>query len=744
MFEIDALPSEFIEKAAGSNIDITGYITAVKTDISKTGEYDEEWIVLTEGSLFCVKEDFSIADEYNTGAIREFFSESLISIGLLTIKTDTGYHEVCKYTNTLIPKFSAFARAANKFLKNETVDPGDFDKSINNKCSKCGKYLPNHSMGICPGCIDRKTVFRRLLSYGGKFRKRVITISVFLLLSALFSMVAPYLTGTILIDHVLTGKDKSPVLGVNLYGAVGLIIAVIIIFRLITMFTDIVSGRITALVSGEMVFDLKTDLFESMQKLSMNFYSNKMTGNLMTRINKDTNEILFFFVDGVPFIIISLLNMIAMGSFMMTINVYLGLLCIVPLPFLYIFFRKLFPRLRKLDNNVYRRRSRMNARINDSFSGMRVIKAFGKEEDEARVFGRDSGRFSESAIRIDTFATTVFSFVNQSSFVIGTLVLVIGGLFILNGNFTVGSLLSITGYMNTIFSPMSGLANTATWASYAMNAANRAFEVIDAVPDIRNCDNPVRIPDIKGSVKLDNISFSYEINKPVLKNISIDVKSGEMIGIIGHSGSGKSTIVNLISRLYDVNEGEISIDGVPVKNIDLDDLKNQIGMVLQDTYLFIGSIAQNIAYAKPEADMEEIIKAAKIANAHDFIVKLPGGYDTIVGVGGTDLSGGEKQRFAIARAILHDPKILILDEATSSLDTETEQQIQEAMEKLIAGRTTFSIAHRLSTLRNADRLMVIDKGEMIELGTHEELFKLEGEYYKQYTMQQTALAIRGI
>ena len=743
MIKIDDLPMEFIDRAKAVNIEISEYILAIKTDMDKYGQYNSAWIVLKEAYLFCISEDFSVVEKYEAEKISEYFSESLVSIGLLSIKSENGYYEVCKFTNTLMSKFSVFANVANKMIKGEEIDPENFDKNINNKCSKCGKYLPNQSMRLCPECIDRKAIMSRLMIYGKRFRGRVISISLLLLLSTLFSMVGPYLSGRVLLDYVLNDNKGSDIFNVDLYGAVLLVVGVIVIFRLITMLLNMVYGRFIAIVCGEMVYDIKTDVFESMQKLSMRFFGDKMTGNLMTRVNSDTNEILYFFIDGLPHVVITLLNIIAMGSFMMATNPWIGLICLIPPPLIYLFFRKFMPKFRKMHNNLFRRRSRMNSRMNDSFSGMRVIKAFGKESNEVDVFSKDSQKFATSAIKVDTVASTVFPLIGQSLFVVNILVYIIGGWFIINGQFTFGSMVTFGSYMNVIFGPMSSLANTVTWASYAMNAANRVFEVIDAEPEIRDSENPVEMTEMRGKVELKNISFSYDVNRPVLHGISVCVDAGEMIGIVGHSGAGKSTIANLITRLYDVNEGEILIDDVPVKNIRLDDLRSQIGMVLQETYLFIGTIAQNIAYAKPEAEIEEIMRAAKAANAHDFIVKLPDGYDTVVGVGGSDLSGGEKQRLAIARAILHDPRILILDEATASLDAETEEQIQEAMETLTKGRTTFAIAHRLSTLRNASRLIVIEKGRLVELGTHEEVYNLNGIYHKLYTQQQEALKLEG-
>lgn len=745
MIKIDTLPQDFFQKAAEHQLQITEDAIAVETDLDSVGKYASSWVVYDQNMLYLISDDWSKTETFPMGPdVKEVFAESLVSIGIFTLKTENGYIEICKFSNTLVRKFSAFAGILNKILHHEEIDENDIEKNVEHRCSVCGKYLPDPNMRMHPKCINRKAVLLRLAQYGKPYKWSIIGICVLLLVTTLLSMVGPYLSGTVLFDWVLKDNGQADIWGIDLYGNVLPIIGIMVLFQLFSMAVSMLYSSFIAKVSGEMVYQIKTDVFEAMQRLSMRFFSNKMTGNLMTRINSDTNEILFFFIDGVPQVITSVLNIVAMGSFMMALNPWLGVLCLIPPPFIFLFFRKFMPKFKKMNNAVFRRRSRMNGEMNDSFSGVRVIKAFGKEEDEVAQFNRNSMNFANSAIKVDMVSSTIFPIVGQSLYVMTLLVYVIGGLFIIHGTFTFGTMMTYIGYMGIIFNPMSALANIVTWASYAMNAANRVFEVIDAQQEIKDCENPVSLPNIRGDVSMKNVSFSYEVNKPVLHHITVDVKAGEMIGLVGHSGAGKSTITNLITRLYDVNEGEITIDGVPIKQIRLEDLRSQIGMVLQDTYLFIGTIAENIAYAKPDATMDEIIQAAKAAHAHDFIVQKPDGYDTIVGVGGADLSGGEKQRLSIARAILHNPRILILDEATSALDTETEQHIQEAMETLVKGRTTFAIAHRLSTLRNADRLMVIEKGKLVELGTHEELYRLEGVYYKLHKLQQEALKIRGI
>jgi ATP-binding cassette subfamily B protein len=426
--------------------------------------------------------------------------------------------------------------------------------------------------------------------------------------------------------------------------------------------------------------------------------------------------------------------LITVTIILFSMNWKLAILIYIPVPIMYMMIEKFRSGLHRLFRKENKQWDRANSVLQEMISGIRVIKAFGLEKRSIEAFDKESYAFSQLSVRTETMWSTYFPLAYYVLMLGNLLLLYFGGRMIQGQALSLGELIMFTQFATMLYQPLNWLGFFPRMLSQTAVALERLFSIITHEPEL--IDQPLEHDmEIKGEITLDHVGFGYKSHEPVIDDVSFKVKAGEMIGLVGHSGAGKSTIINLLMRLYDTDEGTIYIDGVDIKDISLRDLHSQIGVVLQETFLFNGSIYDNIKYTKPDATYLEVIRAAKIANIHDHIVSLPDGYDSRVGEKGQRLSGGEKQRVAIARAILANPKILILDEATASLDTHSEQLIHEALGRLIKNRTTIAIAHRLSTLRNADRLIVFDKGKKIEEGTHQELMDLKGTYRKLVNAQ---------
>lgn len=603
------------------------------------------------------------------------------------------------------------------------------------RCPTCGRLYPDPPRKVCPKCLKKGALFLRVLGFAPRYKKDIFLILFFMLLSSLLGLLNPYIGGKVLFDDALVPGGKH-------YGRVLEVVLVFMGVRLLSLLCGIASARVKDSLSARVVFELKVETFQALQRLSLSFFSQRQTGNLMTGVNDDAGRLQHFFHDGLPYFISNLINLVGVLGILFWMDWRLTLLVLLPLPFLSHYIRVHFRRFWGRISRVSRRSSAVWSLLSDNLGGVRVVKAFGKEREETSRFEKRNDRLSEADRELGRMGATLFPFMGFIMGSGGILAWGVGGYWVAKGEMTLGVLLSFIGYLAFVYGPLEFMTNVIDWFSSCMNAAHRIFTIKDAVPEVAEHPEAVRLPRIRGEVRLEGVSFGYEPGKPVLRDVDLEAKAGEVIGIVGHSGAGKSTLINLVTRLYDPLEGRILLDGVDLRRVATRDLRAQVGMVLQETFLFTGTIAENIAYAKPEAARAEIIHAAKVANAHDFILKLPDGYDTPLGKRGINLSGGERQRLSIARAILHDPRILILDEATASVDTETERLIQGALESLVRGRTTFIIAHRLSTLRGADRLFVLDKGKVVESGTPEDLLKAKGKYHEMMERQKEALRIR--
>ena len=604
------------------------------------------------------------------------------------------------------------------------------------------KKKPKYSKG-------QKSIMLRLFGYLKAHKLKLVILLLSYLAIAACNLAWPYLSGTVLYDRVLTQNpeicETLNIKGNDFILALGIVVLAMVAAKLLVLLFTTINTLINTQMNLKIVMEMRNDVFESMGKLSLRYFQSAQTGTLMVRVLQDAGRVSRLLVDEMPNLLINTFTIISTVVVMLAINTKLAVISFIPLPLIFWFSAKMRPRMHVLFGKRHRAERRMTTAINDSITGIRVVKVFGKENEEVKKFSYVNEDVKDVEREITVFSSK-FNALNWCINELATLVIWgVGAYFILSGsNLSYGVLLTFIGYVAQLNRPLNDLIRIFRQWVDSMNAAERLFEIIDAKPEITDADNAVVLDNAKGHIEIEHVTFGYEPNIPVLKDLSLEVKPGQMLGIVGRSGAGKTTLVNVISRLYEVEKGSIKIDGVDIRDISMESLRKNIAMVSQETYIFMGTIAENIAYAKPEATREEIIEAATLASAHDFIVKLPEGYDTLIGSSGRSLSGGERQRLSIARAVLANPKILILDEATASVDTKTEQAIQEALTKLTKNRTTLSIAHRLSTLKNADYLIVIEHGRIIEEGTHEELINKNGTYCMLKELQTNALALKGL
>ncbi len=603
------------------------------------------------------------------------------------------------------------------------------------RCPSCKAPL-TPDQDECPICAKvihtppSTWVLFRLWRFAQPYRGQLLLGFVLTLLGTAASLVPPYLAMP-LMDEVLipfqNGQHIDPML-VALYLS-GLLGSALLAWGLSWAKTYVL-----ALVSERIGADLRTTTYEHLLRLSLEYFGGKRTGDLMSRIGSESDRICVFLSLHLLDFASDVLMLAMTAAILISINPWLALATLVPLPFIVWMIRAVRFRLQTGFEKIDRVWSEVTSVLADTIPGVRVVKAFAQEDREAARF-REANRHN---LLVNDRINKIWSLFSPSVSLLTELgLLVVWGFgiwLVAQGDITVGVLMAFIAYISRFYGRLDSMSRIVSVTEKSASAAKRIFDILDHVSSVPEAAQPVRLARIEGRVELMDVSFRYG-NREVNKGINLTIEPGEMIGLVGHSGSGKSTLVNLICRFYDVSEGSIRVDGVDVRSFAVADYRRNIGLVLQEPFLFFGTIAENLAYGKPDASRAEIVAAARAAHAHEFILRLPQGYDSMVGERGQGLSGGERQRISIARALLIDPRILILDEATSSVDSETEKEIQKALENLVQGRTTIAIAHRLSTLHRADRLVVLDRGQVVEVGTHDALMAAQGAYYNLYQAQ---------
>lgn len=744
------LPSDISQCLNRHELNHRPILLSTSSDVSLDGDNCRNWLivtadhfsVVTETSPVCQHLTADSATSVNSGPslvralpvseVKGVRTWSGLGSGVLQVRTDESWVDLVRYSNAQAERFHKVSRKLDAFCTGGDLIVHEDEPLDAHRCSGCGLRLSSVTE-TCPRCIHRTQILARVWDILRPQFGWSLVLCLLTLVGVAAELVPPKLQ-QYLVDHVL-GEHAAGAPQSEFLQALLLVVLALAGSRVILSVVGVFKGRLATLIGASLTHRLRGEMVQKLQKLAIAYYDRHQAGALMSRVAYDS-EVLHGLVHQLTGgFLLQILQLVGVGAMLVWLNPRLAFYTLIPVPLVFLgtwyFWQHVYPRYYRLWDSS----AKQIAALSGMLSGIRVVKAFAQENREFERFQKSSTYMRDSRLWVEN-ATSVYSAAMQLVFSLGGLIVwYVGGRDVIGRDMTLGSLIAFLAYLAMFYAPLATLSNFTTWLTSFLTGSKRVLELLDTPLTVAEAEKPEAWTDIHGEIRFRNVTFGYDRHQPVLQNVSFDVRPGEMVGIVGRSGSGKTTLVNLLGRFYDVQEGCIQVDGHDLKQISLESLRKNIGIVFQDSFLFRGRIWDNLAYGRPETTIEEGLAAARAAGAHDFICRASLGYETLLGEQGAGLSGGEKQRLSIARTLLYDPRILVLDEATSNIDAEAERAIQQALEVLVKGRTTIAIAHRLSTLRNADRIIVFDRGRLIEQGSHAELLKSDGVYSRLVKIQ---------
>lgn len=597
-------------------------------------------------------------------------------------------------------------------------------------CPSCDLRLASRHVS-CPRCLERGQIMQRVWDLLRPHWKGAVGLTCLTIVGVIAELIPPKLQ-QYMVDHLLMGQAATDI---DIRSALLAVVLALAASRVMLSVVAVAKGRLASLIGSGLTCSLRLEMVKKLQNLAIAYYDRHQVGSMISRVAHDSEVLSGLMHQLTGGFLLQIVQLIGVGAMLLWLNAKLALFTLIPVPLVFVgswfYWKKVYPRYYRL----WDASSKQMSALNGMLSGIRVVKAFAQERREYDRFQGAAETLRDWRLWVD-YASARYSATMQIVFSLGGLIVwYVGGLDVIGNEMSLGELIAFLAYLAMFYAPLSAISNFTTWLTSFLSGSKRVLELLDTPAEVLEAEQPTPWDEPDGRITFDHVTFGYERNTPVLKDVSFEVEPGEMVGIVGRSGSGKTTMVNLLGRFYDVQEGAVKLDGVDVRNLSLKQLRQRLGIVFQESRLFRGAIWDNLAYGRPETTIEEGLQAAKAAGAHDFICRKQLGYETQLGERGSGLSGGEKQRLSIARTLLYDPKILVLDEATSNIDAESEKSIQEALETLVRGRTTVAIAHRLSTLRNADRILVFDRGRLVEQGSHAQLLAADGVYARLVRIQ---------